>query len=270
MIMLLLPFLFSLAWGSAPSHWSTLLEIRERHEFYQDNEVISKPKGAWQTLFAVIYPDRALKLHKDCVYYRVPGELPGVLKLKAAPLEKSCESFMDLPGDLEVINLKSLQFSFSNELIMHFTFADYRSLKWTIPLMNQFKSETPAPFTSSAVYRAPKLTLLAPVRPVTEKKEVLKQTPNELCHSINDECEELQPSACHQCSDGWYEVPNGCQQGPKYCGSQSCGLKNQPACRRGMKHQRVRKKYECRIDSSFAYCAPGLTVQCEGSRAFCR
>lgn len=270
MILLILVSIFSFAWSSPPVHWSSLLEIRERHEFYQDNEVILKPKDAWQTLFAVVYPDRGLRLYKDCVYYKVPGESKGVFKIKGVDLKESCDKHQEDMGDTEVINLKALQFSFGSELVIHFTFEDFRQLKWAIPVMNRFQRKTPGPFSSSAHLKAPKLFMLAPLRPGAAKKVVEEMKRGELCHSISDDCQELSAPTCEQCPEGWFEVPNGCKNGPKYCGSQTCGQRNQPACRRGMKWQKVTKKFECRSDTSFAYCAKGLSVQCEGSRAYCR
>lgn len=264
-----LTFLITSVLASHPVHWSSMLELRERHEFYRDNEVILKPRDSWQVLFAVIYPDQNLGLHKDCVFYRVPGEAAGIFKIKTVNLEASCEKYMETTGDTEIKNLKALQFSYDNELSLHFTFTDFRALKWKIPLMNRYKSSAPLPLSSSAQFRAPKIILLSPERISVKKAKVNMLEKGELCHSISDDCQELSPSTCGQCPEGWYEVPNGCPQGPKYCGSVICGLKNQPACRKGMKWQRVDKKFECRTDSSFAFCATGLSVQCEGSRAYC-
>lgn len=269
MMIFVLSFIFSLAFASPPIHWSSMLEIRERHEFYKDNEVLLKPKDSWQTLFAVVYPDRRLQLHKDCVFYRVPGESSGVFKIKTVDFDEGCEKYQETAGDTEIINLKALQFSYGNELSVNFTFTDFRTFKWNIPLMNRFKSPVPTALTSSAQYRAPKIILLAPERLPGKKKQPETRKRGELCHSISDDCQELSPSTCGQCAEGWYEVTNGCPIGPKYCGSSMCGLKGQPACRRGIKWQKVDKKFECRIDSSFAFCSPGLTIQCEGSRAFC-
>jgi hypothetical protein len=256
--------------GAQPVYWTSLIEVQERHEFYQDNELITKPRDSWQVLFAVVFPDRNLNMHKDCVFYRVPGEDAGIFKIKAVGLSQSCEKSIDEKGDVEISDLKALQFSFANELTLHFTFSDYRMLHWQIPIMNKFKALAVAPFMSSAQFRAPRLILLAPVRQVRDIKVEEKNSEVELCHDITDNCEELSPSTCQQCPEGWYEVPNGCSQGPKYCGMLVCGLKDSPACRRGMKYQRVRKKYECRTDTSFAYCAPGLIIQCSGNRAYCR
>lgn len=268
-MMALLIGLITLNIYAAPVHWSGAQEVRERHEFYRENEVITKPKGTWQTLFAVVFVDRTLKLQKDCVYYRVPGETDGALKLRALGLDESCETHIDEPGDTELQHLKSLQFSLGTELVLHFTGDRFRSTRWVVPMLNRGAKKEPELFMSSAEYRSPKLIFLAPVRkgPASTAK-VAKS--GELCHAVSDDCKEVSPSTCEQCAEGWYEVPNGCAQGPKYCGVASCGQKNRPACRRGMRWQRLRKRFECTTDQSFVFCAPGLTVQCEGARAYCR
>jgi hypothetical protein len=269
MMMLILLSLLNLSWSVPPIRWATTLEVRERHEFYRDNEVILKPKGTWQTLFAVIYPNEKMNLIKECAFYKVPAEKPGEFKIKQIDIEKSCELFVEERGDLEVKDLKALQFSLDKSIVIHFTYVDFKTTKWEIPLVSQSKTNVPKILTSSAEYRSPEIILLASNS--SDKKSHMKTLRDgELCHSIGDDCEELSSSECQLCASGWYEVPNGCSSGPKYCGLHMCGKKNQPACRRGFKYQRVDQKNECRKDPSFAYCSPGLTIQCEGARAYCR
>lgn len=270
-----LPLLMSFMISAKPTgRWMTALEVVEKHEFYQNNEVILKPKGSWQTLFAVIYTDGQLRRKKDCVYYRVPSEEPGILKIKTIDSKGSCEEHLFQPGDEEISGLKSLQYSITDQDIsLYLTHQKFKIERWNVPLLNIHKRPSPRPLLSSAEYRSPKMIFLSPsnkdLKTELPKKIGLLQD-NEKCHHISDDCKELAPSRCHECPEGWSEIPNGCPVGPKVCGVHRCGLKHQPACRRGLKYQRKdEKKFDCRIDNGFAYCSKGHSIQCQGSEAWC-
>jgi hypothetical protein len=252
--------------------WSNSIKIVEKHEFYVNNEVIIRPKDSWQTLFAVLYHDSNLKTFKDCIFYKVPGSETGILKLKTITADKKCEDFLYRPGDQEWKNLKALQFSVKENLLsISQTDANFQIEKWDVPLFNVFEHPKPIGLMSSAEYRSPKAIYLTPYKGIlTIRPEAATPIQDKkICHDISEDCEEKSPSTCSQCSEGWYEMPNGCVQGPKYCGSIECGLKNQPACRRGMKYQRVQTEYRCREDHSFAYCAKGLRVECHVNLPYC-
>jgi hypothetical protein len=264
--------LFSLnIYAGEPIHWSHLLELSDRHEFYQNHEAIIKPKDSWQTLFGLVYIDRNIQRLKDCVFYRVPGLELGNLKIKTIPAVEKCEDYLLKDGDKEIHDIKSLEFSaLNNELKIDLSFADFRSEKWEAHFQTAFTRPVPAMHLSSAELKSPKIILLAPA--VDTKMTSNQNFPQDgsLCHDINEDCEEVKPSSCHDCQNGWYEIPNGCRQGPKYCGQHYCGGKDQPACRRGMVWQKKEINFECRMDSSFAYCSKGLKIFCDGKKAYCR
>lgn len=258
LMLLLIPLL---SFANIPHHWSSAISISDRHEFYQNNEIISRPANSWQTLFGVVYPDGELNLQKDCVYYRVPGNERGELKVKRTSIEKSCESGVETLGDFSIKDLRALQFEITEKNIALFlTQQDYRVQSWNFLRMNHTESKE--------MRKISKMLFLASVDPL-ESNKIVKHV-DKLCHAVSDDCEVMSPSTCHECSEGWFEAPNGCMVGPKYCGLKSCGGKNQPACRRGIKYQRKRKKFECRTDTSFAYCSTGHTIQCIGAEAWCR
>lgn len=252
-----------------PLHWSYIVEAKEKHEFYKDFEEIKKPSHSWQALFALVYVDRDLKKIKDCVYYYVPGTDPGKLKIKTLPADTKCEDKLFEPGDLEINDIRKLHFSVSpKEVILDFAVKDASSTRWTAQLQDQYVRPEPALNISSAEFKSPKMILIAPKSVPTPVANQLKD--KVLCHNINEDCAEVSPSTCAQCENGWYEVPNGCEKGPKYCGNVNCGGKGEPACRRGLKWQRAESEFDCRTDSSFAYCSRGAAIVCEGRKAFCR
>jgi hypothetical protein len=264
-------FLFLFFWhvaeASPPPRWNMAVSVVERHEFYRAGENMIKPAGAWQTLFAIQFVDRALRRFKDCVYFRVPGAEPGVLKVKVVSMRESCDKFMFQAGDIEVREITAMHFTDGpGKVSLHLSRKGFRPDRWDIQLRNSFQRPSPRQQLSSAEFKGPKFVFLTGARDL--QAEVLKADAK--CHDVDDSCLELKPSNCHACPEGWYEVPNGCPQGPKFCGRHNCGEKNMPACRRGMQWQRKDKSYDCRTDTSFAYCAPGLSVQCEGALAYCR
>ncbi len=270
MIYLLLIF-SSLLQAEVPLYWTSAFSIEERHEFYKDNEIIASPKNAWQVLFGVVYPDSRLNLHKDCVLYRVPGDELGMLKIKKISQSQSCESILFNDGDVTWKEIKSLQFSTANHTIqLNMTMPKYKAESWNVKLVNLSQKKPPHTELSSAEYKSPKMILLAPGTELAKFAPKFKLKDGDLCHKVSDDCI-AEASNCGDCSNGWYEAPNGCMTGPKYCGSQECGKKNATACRRGMKFQRSVKKFGCRDgDISFAYCSPGLRMQCIGTEAWCR
>ncbi len=272
MIIYFLLAIMNLASADPTWKWSNAIKIVEKHEFYLDNEIIIKPKNSWQTLFAVVYSDSTLKTFKDCIYYRVPGDGPGILKLKTITADIKCDDYLYQPGDKEWKNLKAVQYSVQNNLLsISLTNEQFQIERWDVPLFNIFVHPEPKALMSSAEYRSPKVFYLTPhkgdlrVRP----QGSIQLADRQICHRVTEDCVEQEPSSCTQCAGGWYEIPNGCAQGPKYCGSIECGLKNKPACRRGMKYQKTQTTFSCRENHSFAYCAKGLNVQCQGNLPYC-
>ena len=261
-----------LSYGNPSWKWSHAVGLVEKHEFYSNNEVISKPKDSWQTLFAVLYRDSQMKTFKDCLFYYVPGVEAGRLKIKTIPSSERCEDSLYLDGDKEWRGLKALQYSFENNfLTLSMTNQQYQIERWDVPLFNVYKNPRPKALMSSAEYRSAGIIFLTPHLGQSKNnlQKPLSLKDKENCHNVSEDCVEKSPSVCGQCEHGWFEIPNGCSQGPKYCGSITCGTKNRPACRRGMKYQMKEGQFSCREDSSFAYCAKGLQIQCQGNLPYC-
>jgi hypothetical protein len=268
MIMPLLLFISNLSWATPmPGPWTSAYKIVEQHEFYAENKIVTEPKESWQHLFSILLLNENFEDQKDCVFYYVAGDM-GKLKTKTIDPKESCLDQLMKSGDEVWEDVKDLQFAhLERGLKLSFT-QKKKIINWEI-LTQGFKSPVPELHVSSVELKAPRYILLAKAK--TAKKVNQKTlSQGEICHSINDECEEISQSTCQYCPEGWYEVPNGCPKGPKYCGLHNCGGRNSPACRRGMEYQRKKKEFDCRVDSSFAYCQQGLIIQCEGQKAYCR
>lgn len=265
-------FLSVVSWAKQPASWNTLTAITEQHEFYKNFEPISSPKDSWQHLFTLQYIDADLRTLKDCVFYRVPGSESGTLKIKTLGKTGKCADHILKKGDTELPNIKLLQYAvFENKLNLDINYQDLKSEKWSASVQETYKRPEAKLHLSSAEFKTQKLIMLAPRSTAAGEKESPFIADGKLCHEVNDDCESKAPSRCGECKEGWYEVPNGCASGPKFCGRHDCGGKDRPACRRGMMWQKKQKtEFDCREDSSFAYCSKGLSVQCEGKQAFCR
>lgn len=271
MIALFLFFLSSWTFAGEPSHWSYILKIGDQHEFYKNHQLIDKPTDAWQLLFSLNYIDRNLQRLKDCVYYRVPGTEPGIIKVTTLSALSSCEEKLLSPGNLEIKDVKALQFNISDKDVeIDFSLADFTTRKWQAKIQTPMNKPEATLHLSSVAFKSPKIILLAPETGIEVKKTIPFLSEGSLCHNINDDCQESAPSKCSDCSGGWFEIPNGCPVGPRYCGTLNCGKKGLPACRKGMKWQRREEEFDCRVNSSFAYCADGLSVVCDGKKALCR
>lgn len=268
LFMLLLPLLLQ---AKEPLHWTHILEVRDRHEFYENDQLITAPRESWQTLFSLVFLDEKFSRVKDCVYFRVPGVDPGKLKVRTLPGSAKCDDHLLEKGDLEIDSLKSLSFhTGEREVRVDFVKQDLSLDKWVISLEAVFHQPELKLHLSSAEYRAPKLIYLASSLLASSKPPEPFLPDKTLCHDVKDDCSEASESRCDRCEHGWHEVPNACPRGPKYCGVISCGKKGGPACRRGMRWQRTEVNFDCRTNSSYAYCARGLKVVCEGQKAYCR
>ncbi len=253
-----------------PGHWDHVIEVTDRHEFYQNGALVVKPRNAWQTLFSLVYYDRNLSRQKDCVFYRVPGDDSGILKVLAVSPDERCDDFYFRDQGLQIDDVRSLRFNISETGIWLEVLRGEKRFRWDVVLPGAFKKPLPISGLSSSDFKAPGLILLAPAVANTQRK--LRPFPknDSICHGINEDCTEAAPSTCGSCESGWYEIPNGCAVGPRFCGVLRCGKKNGPACRRGLRWSRSDDEFDCRTNSSFAYCASGLTVVCEGRKAYCR
>jgi hypothetical protein len=268
----ILLFFVSFIYANPSTKWNSAI-IKEKHEFYQNYELINKPKNTWQLLFAVEYKDVQLQIKKDCLFYRVPGDELGRLKIISIAPEKKCHDFIFQEAKDEWPDLKALQFAIEeHRIFIQLTHKNFELETWDFPMLSIFKNPSPKFNLSSAEFRAPKIIFLksqtttqGPVK--LDHTKTLKD--GEICHSIAEDCKEITKSDCMNCPNGWFEIPNGCPQSPKYCGIHLCGLKNRPACRRGRHYTGLEKKFDCRTDSSFAYCSKGLMIQCQGNLAYC-
>jgi hypothetical protein len=267
-MMIFIFILSALTFADPPGRWEFATAIVEKHEFYTNGEVVTKPANSWQSLFAVSYLDSSFRNLKDCVFYRVPGDEPGKIKIKTLTGEKDCNSEILSPGDSEIENISNLRFMTSDNSASVDFLRETKNESWKVSASKEWKKPEPKLLMSSADFKSSRMIYLAPARESVVRLSPLKD--GVICHDINLDCEEISRSKCDQCENGWTEIPNGCVNAPKMCGATGCGSKDLPACRRGVVWQRKEVDSDCRMDASFAWCAKGLLVNCDGDKAYCR
>lgn len=272
MIILWIALFVSQVFSQEPIHWNYLLSVADKHEFYENDKPVDKPQNSWQVLFSLSFLDSNFSYKKDCVLFKVPGEESGILKVKTIKATESCDQQLFVPGDFEIPDIKSLQFSLEEtRLEISYSQKNFNNGKLEANLQSSFKRPEARTNLSSAEFKSAKIIMLAPVKSGEAKQPGIPLIADkEVCHKIEDDCSEAAVSSCSQCANGWYEIPNGCPTGPKVCGFKECGKKDAHACRKGYMWQRSDVEYDCRTNSSFAYCEKGLKVVCEGRNAFCR
>src|SRR5690606_5967026 len=161
--------------------------LSNKHEFYKENELIIKPKDSWQSMFDFVYIDRNFITLKDCVYFRVPGKEPGILKVKTVSAEEKCRYFLLSPGDKEWKDIKTFQFnSGENKLVLDLGFQDFRSEIWEIRFQTKPVQKEAGMSLSSAEFKSSKFFLLAPTRTKSKVSTAVFPPADSLCHNIND------------------------------------------------------------------------------------
>lgn len=252
-------FLFTLKSFSFPSELNSVSELLGIHEFYQDNELITRPLDAWQTIASFSVVNRDLSLSKLCLKYRPAKEAKGVFKIDLTNISKSCE--LDGHKIYEQDSLFGIQFQRAPHFKVIFSHKDYSLSSWIIPLPKKEKQlnllDTPDKYWGESVLI---------LSDHTEKKDLLADGTK--CLQVNDDCTIRGDSLCHQCQNGFLEAPNGCLIGPQYCSSAECGTKGNPACRRGVKFQKKRI-LDCRQEIDFAFCMGDSVPTCQGQEVWC-
>ena len=122
-----------------PADWSSAYRIIERHEFYAEGKLITEPRDSWQHLFSIRILSEDFTEQKDCVFYYVPGELPGKLKIKTIGVKESCLDQLMTRGDETWEDVKGLQYSsLASGLKLSFTHKK-EAVTWEI-IATDFKS----------------------------------------------------------------------------------------------------------------------------------
>lgn len=262
-------FLYCSAVWAMPIEWISAVNIQGPEG---ETEMIMKgPGGSLREAFYIDWPSDVYdQLIRHCVYFKIPDvNQPGELKVMETTTEKKCHLSDRIIYNVE--NLWSLSWRLDKErrqLIVTSWPEKGRPRIEKIHLLNYRVTKDLERFSNSqSEGYIPGITFYAPVTPDSNEPKISSRR--------LDVAEKSRPCgkefSCNDCRIGWYEVPDNTPSiGPSFCGTIDCGLKNGPACRRGYFWKKSSPPFDCRRDSSFAYCGPGLKVECVGQLAYCR
>ncbi len=242
-------------------YWLTGIRVVEVNSNYPALAPITKPKSTQQKLFAVL---RAASLEegiqKDCVFYQIPGDKAGELRVTTVGYQESCDPEARIIYRIDEI--KELQYSIEGTQVSFWvTMMNSATRVIQVSLLNATQAKSAKLYESSGqrgvFYLAPNTPLAGQPKPLLIG-ELSDEYPKHPCS--------FEAGTCQFCRYGVYRINTG----EYFCGIDRCGQKNQPACIRGERWQRSREKFSCRADNSHVICSPGLVIDCEGERAICR
>jgi hypothetical protein len=240
--------------------WASAFSIGDKHEFYQNNQVMIEPSDTYQLIFSIKYiSGQPYEVKNDCVWIKIPGESLGQILVETT---SDCQK----RNQPQVVwdHLKSIQFELNeNSLKLLVSLENGRVKTQHIQFLNVPKKQKFKLFDSSVPNREYKgVFFLAP-----NPSEEFKASQNR--ELADDEACKLEDQTCLKCKNNFYKI--GDKDNIQYfCGNPRCGEKNRPACPRGEKWQRKRDLFSCRLNPEHLYCGPNLTLECQGELGFCR
>lgn len=242
-----------------PKELFSVYEKLEVHEFYKDNELITRPVDAWQNIASFSISNSDLSISRLCLKYRPSSEAKGTFRIELMPLANKCQEEGKIIYEQEA--LLGIQFQRDPDFKITFSHKDFSTTTWTIKTIKK-KGSLELLSTPEKLW-GEKILFLSEH---SDSQTLLKDGTQ--CLKINNDCTVEGESLCQQCENDSLEAPNGCLIGPRYCSSAECGNKGSPACRRGVRFQNKRN-LDCRVDMSFAFCKGESVPSCQGQEVWC-
>ncbi|MFA5583959.1 MAG: hypothetical protein WDA09_07065, partial [Bacteriovoracaceae bacterium] len=125
-------FLYFLSfWTHAfPQELTAAYERLSVHEFYRDNELITRPEDAWQVISSFSAVNSDLSLSKLCLKYKPSREPKGVFRVESMSLDEDCGN--DGKIIYEQGSLHGVQIQRDPDFKITFSHKDYSTNSWTI------------------------------------------------------------------------------------------------------------------------------------------
>lgn len=241
--------------------WLSAYKITQKHPVYRSGEMILRPSGTFQLLFALHYFDQQGHAQQDCIWYKVPS-IDSLGELRVTQGKTKCESWLEnIRYKLE--GVRSLNYAIEiNQVSFQFTNneAKLRSFKYRLP--NLPRPQQKVLFDSSVMVREYNgVFFLSPQS--SAEKIIGLPTP------LQDQDCSLLDGSCQRCAEGVIKIYDA-DESRYRCGIDRCGEKGERACFRGGEWKKERVKPTCRMNPWHLYCQQGLSLQCEGELGFCR
>lgn len=244
-------------------------EILEVNEELSQNIIIHEPKDTWQFLFKI-----KLKLTDDsylidCLFYKVPSEKEdGVLKLKSQQLGEDCKEDYLSRGKWEVAGIKDFSFAIASKGLS-FSISEQM---FKFPLLNTKSIKNVSKLFESGIKNDIELIGEGVLEyKLSERYQVNNLKEGDLCHKLENTCEESLSFSCNRCPNGVYTqiISSNCRKAyNKVCGDISCGGVKELACIRGFEATKFKFNY-CINDSPVGFCHEGLRVYCKDQKLIC-
>ncbi len=258
-IIFLLMFFFSDAYASFPIILNSSFDVVKLNPQVKLNEDIVNPPGMWLWIAELEFLNHDLNRFRSCLYYRVPftsKKLKGILKL--IHTTKACDQNYAADGP-SYDNIKQVKLGEKNDLTIDGV---------VFNLVKKSDQQIAKRFAKASWAKQGLIPLVDEKKyfslTSTEMTQNLVIKSGNLCHQVNEKCEEVSANLCHRCAEGFYEVlGNGCKKmANKYCGIDRCGQKNQPACLRGYQWSEEELSALCFHHNPVGFCQKGLSVTC--------
>jgi len=260
----------------------------------KDHEIKSPP-NTWVRIFqsTILNEDGARENH--CVFYRVPGKEPGVLRYIQS-VEPCLENYgSSNTTDWELIStLKVWKPEFERKIFKkvlkpgHFYFTgkgNKGEFFVEVPLYNLKLKRKLERHSSIATNNMLESVFISKRQNPKSKKSHSKllgefednyrDKTSIVCQEFSKDCKETTSFNCEQCKFGWYSavgISTCGGQFTRFCGVNRCGQRGMPACPRGInsaKKMGLDNVMLCYDGSPMGYCEVGLKTVCDGKILVC-
>ncbi len=209
------------------------------------DKVIMQPLGALVLVMELHLPkENSGLMINQCLFYRVPyKEIEGEILIEEKSDDQSCSIQPTEKIKYQITNVKN----FKINLIDHKMFWDFefelKKYKFEFFLVNlegERKYNEYEPLIKKSFL--PLMTFVNSeesgrlYRTLGKFDDRYSQNTAINCLKVNEKCEVIGENKCDFCKFGHYEViKENCLIGPRFCGVNHCGQKDEPACIRGRK-----------------------------------
>jgi hypothetical protein len=268
------------AWSQIDYFMKASFAVENLYPFPLEGQEIKGSPGLWLPVLKTQILDDELGTHALCFYFRLPDTQPGEWRWSES-LNGKCDYLPDQKTLDQKKDIRTLKVQLDeNKLVLTIEKEEKRWQKYEYPLMNKKRSnekwELFSPKETSFGMKG--VMLLAhfdkpgsysrQISYPSEASDAIKTSP---CGGVDSTCKALADECSSLCPSGFFIVPNGCPQGgPRFCGYQKCGGKEEAACFRGHGNLENMDKKDLRVNQSSVYCQESYKVEVVGDLAICR
>lgn len=235
-IVLLLLFTSVASASLLPKRWDHAVDVKLM-DIALGEKIIVKEKSLIGVIF---YLGKDFSILKDCLFVNEKK----VFSYKTVEIKKNCKEVIEAKGAI----LSSF-YNMNIERKLNAVLFHLDKDTWSINIKNEDESFD-----------------------ITYASAIGSRLNNhEVCHNINDSCQESGPNICLACKSGHTNIINSncINKFSKVCGTFTCGKKDSYVCIRGRRGSEYSGDY-CINDSPLGFCEKPLRVLCVDGKLICR